>query len=549
MEHKLAHARTLLDNELGARKKAEAERDRLSSQLHLLRQLVLDDHLVDEVKLSRIRTIGAADFMSDEDVYSPCVTPKGILKKVNMTEESIRDVDDLSFDDTRDLCDTRSRLERRSDARKRSRSQGRKNIGENILENIASPRNENYQLDVGPDLKENKGTRRRRGSLVKVIEVLDAGQEIKEHKRKPRKRRRSFADNYVDKQEVTNKLKEQNSENSNSKNKEQQKDKSELKKPTGKKRSLEATSPPANEKKKPRVEKRKTFVDVKLARIPDQNPYAKKAQSFRRKRENVEEVTIDLNEEIEENMRKSLQEPYCNVCEVLLERSNPVGKVPVDSLRRIPEQSVVWVPQRIKPTVNVSENICQTFLVSRLLVCSSCKVCVHEACYQTHCDDLWLCDRCIHIANPDVKTVSCYLCSGTKGALKKAPNDQFYHIRCAILIPELSREPEVDLSLVSTRRWNVSCLICDQVGKAPAVHCMASKECMLSFHLSCAYSNGVDCVLGPENNVILRCAFCVEQFQLKKEEQSETKFPPQVGELVLQCFSCLHILSSLFNLI
>jgi len=141
LEHKLSVARNMLDNEQSQRRKAEVERDRLDSQLRLLRQLVLDDQLVDEVKLSKIRTIGVSDYRTDDGLYSPNVhTPKGILKKINQTEDSIVDVDDFSFDDTRDLCDSRSRLGRRSNSRKRSRSAGRDFAGDNILENIASPR-------------------------------------------------------------------------------------------------------------------------------------------------------------------------------------------------------------------------------------------------------------------------------------------------------------------------------------------------------------------------------------------------------------------------
>jgi hypothetical protein len=145
LEHKLSHARTMLDNELLLRKKAEGERDRLSSQISLLRQLVMDDKLVDEVKLNKLRNIGTMDFTSD-DASSPCpATPKGILKKFNLTEDSVRDVEDFSFDDTRDLFDSYSRIENRTSTRKRSRSRGRDTIGENILENIASPRSENFQ--------------------------------------------------------------------------------------------------------------------------------------------------------------------------------------------------------------------------------------------------------------------------------------------------------------------------------------------------------------------------------------------------------------------
>jgi len=138
LEHRLSQARSMLNNELSARKKAECERDRLDSQLSLLRQLVLDDQLVDSVKLNKLRQFGSQlDLGSSEAISTPCMTPKGILK-VRRDEESIVDVDDFSFDDTKDFLDSRSRLDRRTSGRKRSRSEGRE-AGENILENIASP--------------------------------------------------------------------------------------------------------------------------------------------------------------------------------------------------------------------------------------------------------------------------------------------------------------------------------------------------------------------------------------------------------------------------
>lgn len=167
LEHKLGAARTLLDKEFSLRRKTEAERDRLSSQLSLLRQLVMDDKLVDEVKLNKLKSIGSLDTDSDEQHYSPCVTPKGILKHADHTEDvSVRDVDDFSFDDTMDLCNSRSRLDRRSGGggRKRSRSNGRNGNTENILENIASPRHENFQIQ--------KRTRRARSAVA--FELSDA---------------------------------------------------------------------------------------------------------------------------------------------------------------------------------------------------------------------------------------------------------------------------------------------------------------------------------------------------------------------------------------
>jgi len=148
LEQKLSHARSMLDTEMDLRRKAETERDRLDSQLTLLRQLVLDDQLVDAVKLNRLRQVESQlDLGSNDTTSAPCTTPKGILK-VHKDEESIVDVNDFSFDETKDLCESRSRLDRRSSGgRKRSRSCGRAAYGENILESVASPRhNEEFQV-------------------------------------------------------------------------------------------------------------------------------------------------------------------------------------------------------------------------------------------------------------------------------------------------------------------------------------------------------------------------------------------------------------------
>ena len=165
----------MLDNELSLRKKAESERDRLSDQLQLLRQLVMDDHLVDEVKLNKLKHMGTFDFTSDA-VFSPFATtftPKGILKKINATEDSVVDVNDFSFDDTRDLVDSISRIDAKTSTKKRSRSRGRENIEVNILENVASPRGETFQL--------KKRTRRSR-SMVGFEET----REQQEQEQRPR---------------------------------------------------------------------------------------------------------------------------------------------------------------------------------------------------------------------------------------------------------------------------------------------------------------------------------------------------------------------------
>ena len=108
---------------------------------------------------------------------------------------------------------------------------------------------------------------------------------------------------------------------------------------------------------------------------------------------------------------------------------------------------------------------------------------------------------------------------------------QFVHSRCAILVPEMNYEEGdsqdmLDLRQVPSKRWNMTCLLCDNRGQEPAVHCMASSACMLSFHPACGLAGGVDCAIGPDNRLILRCGFCMEKFNLRAAERRVTRFDP-----------------------
>ena len=65
------------------RRKAETERDRLDQQLRLLRELVLDDHLVDEVKLSQIRSLGVHVHRQDHERFSKLYYDKTSISNNN----------------------------------------------------------------------------------------------------------------------------------------------------------------------------------------------------------------------------------------------------------------------------------------------------------------------------------------------------------------------------------------------------------------------------------------------------------------------------------
>jgi len=109
LEHKLQHARKMLDTEVYLRKKAEEERDRLASQLMVLRQLMDSDQgSRDEVTLQRIRGLDECGVKSNNKILSE-MTRSCRRRSLNMTEGStLLDVEDLSLDDAQELCESRT---------------------------------------------------------------------------------------------------------------------------------------------------------------------------------------------------------------------------------------------------------------------------------------------------------------------------------------------------------------------------------------------------------------------------------------------------------
>jgi len=156
MESKLNQARGMLEREIGTRKRAENERDQLQSHLMLLRNLVMDDKIVGQGTLRKIR-----DLDNGLPSFSGQVLSPGLYKDrdqqqgTDLTMGSILNVDDLSFDDTVDLCESRTRAgtmykdsEWEESGRGRSGKRGRSGgigdlkslLNSNNLEAVASPR-------------------------------------------------------------------------------------------------------------------------------------------------------------------------------------------------------------------------------------------------------------------------------------------------------------------------------------------------------------------------------------------------------------------------
>jgi len=114
LEQKLQHARLMLDTEMHTRKKAEMERDHLANQLQVLRQLVMDtDHGgMDEITMDKIKNLDNCANRRNTNILSPGLIREAMecrRSAVNLTEGSVLDVEDLSFDDTLGLCESRTR--------------------------------------------------------------------------------------------------------------------------------------------------------------------------------------------------------------------------------------------------------------------------------------------------------------------------------------------------------------------------------------------------------------------------------------------------------
>ena len=278
------------------------------------------------------------------------------------------------------------------------------------------------------------------------------------------------------------------------------------------------------------------YKDFKLSLIPDENPYSKKFLFGNKGRNETYEIprentSLTLLGTIANNVASSLEEPYCSVCQILLEPEirSKLGDTPTRCLEKVPDQSSVWLPQLDRSP---------GALISKLLVCRRCKVCVHKHCYNDNidpgkCDD-WTCDKCQETG----ASQHCVVCAGSEGALRKTTNGKLAHLVCARLVPEAVINPDylIDISQVPRKRTVAECVICGESG-APVVHCHATRECQVKFHVGCALKDNVDIVIGSEpGSVVMRCSFCVDKHQLSHQHSSKTskylKNDLEVGESV-----------------
>ncbi|KAF1745529.1 hypothetical protein MXB_190 [Myxobolus squamalis] len=128
-----------------------------------------------------------------------------------------------------------------------------------------------------------------------------------------------------------------------------------------------------------------------------------------------------------------------------------------------------------------------------IVFCDICNTPVHQDCYGLPYvpEGQWLCRRCSHAPSLEIE---CALCSIKNGVFKQTTDGRWCHVICAIMIPgakfinTVFLEP-IDLSDISSSRFNVRCKICCQI-KGAVIQCVFH-QCTIPFHVSCAQSSGL----------------------------------------------------------
>lgn len=104
LESKLNQAREMLDKEISIRKRTEMEKETLQNHLILLRKVVLDDKFLGQGTLMKIRDLDSGMPRWSGQMVSPRMDGH---PRMDVTAGSV--LNELSFDDTVDLCESRTR--------------------------------------------------------------------------------------------------------------------------------------------------------------------------------------------------------------------------------------------------------------------------------------------------------------------------------------------------------------------------------------------------------------------------------------------------------
>ncbi|GIY72101.1 protein Jade-1 [Caerostris darwini] len=138
---------------------------------------------------------------------------------------------------------------------------------------------------------------------------------------------------------------------------------------------------------------------------------------------------------------------------------------------------------------------------NEMVFCDHCNVCVHQVCYGIAKipKGSWICHTCVLDIGPP-----CILCPNKGGAMKLTRSQSWAHVSCAVWIPELSfqdfikMEPIVGTSKIPENRWSLTCSLCKKKNGV-CITC-SEKGCKTSFHVTCAFNEGLQMRATVKNN-------------------------------------------------
>ncbi|XP_038717626.1 uncharacterized protein LOC120010818 isoform X1 [Tripterygium wilfordii] len=177
-------------------------------------------------------------------------------------------------------------------------------------------------------------------------------------------------------------------------------------------------------------------------------------------------------------------------------------------------------------------------MLNPILMCSSCKVAVHLACYRSVKESTgpWFCELCEALLPsrcPGAPTVNflekpyfvaeCGLCGGTTGAFRKSSDGQWVHALCAewIFEPAFRRGQVNSVEGMETVTKGVgTCCICHHK-HGVCITCNYG-HCQTTFHPSCARSAGFYMNIKTTGGKLQHKAYC-EKHSLEQRTKAETQ--------------------------
>ncbi|RWS17149.1 lysine-specific demethylase 4C-like protein [Dinothrombium tinctorium] len=199
--------------------------------------------------------------------------------------------------------------------------------------------------------------------------------------------------------------------------------------------------------------------------------------------------------------------PHCAVC--ILLRKFEISNDWLEAQKTIPKSSPVLIPNAAFAFKVIDQNTTLDEIGSSpLMVCSDCKVCVHEVCYgvvnnrNDGYEGNWKCDRC----RLKRHGIHCSLCPFRGGALKQAEDANVWvHITCALMQPDakfkngITKSP-IEINGVKKTKGinNLRCFYCQKANNRLAdyimgycIQCYKAPKCIISFHVTCAHIAGI----------------------------------------------------------